>query len=340
MASTPQPQPTPALFFKTMNAYQETEALYAAIQLDLFTAVDEGARDPKAIAAKCQSSERGIRILCDYLTIIGFLTKQNGAYALTPDTATFLSRKSPANLSAAVGFLHSPMITEPARHTTEAVRKGGTAMPQHGTMAPEHPMWIDFARSMAPMMMMPAQAIAGILGAENRAEWKVLDIAAGHGMFGIMLARLNPNARVHALDWPQVLEVAQQNAAKAGVASRYHTIPGSVFDVELGKDYDVVLLTNFLHHFSPETNENLLRKVRSSMKSGGKAVLLEFIPNEDRVSPPGAAAFSMMMLLGTDAGDAYTQPELERMLANSGFSGATRHQLPGGIQTVLVSTAS
>ena len=323
-----------------MNAYQETEALYAAIQLDLFTAIDEGARDPKAIAAKCQSSERGIRILCDYLTIIGFLTKQNGSYALTPDTATFLSRKSPANLSAAIGFLHSPMITEPARHATEAVRKGGTAMPQHGTMAPEHPMWVDFAHSMAPMMMMPAQAIAGILGAENRAEWNVLDIAAGHGMFGIMLARLNPNARVHALDWPQVLEVAQQNAGKAGVASRYHTIPGSVFDVELGKDYDVVLLTNFLHHFNPETNENLLRKVRSSMKSGGRAVILEFIPNEDRVSPPGAAAFSLMMLLGTDAGDAYTQPELERMLANSGFSGTTRHQLPGGIQSVLVSTAS
>src|SRR6266536_3446995 len=151
MATTPQPQPTPALFFKTMNAYQETEALCTAIELDMFTAIDEGAQDPKAIAAKCRASERGIRILCDYLTILGFLAKQDGTYRLTPDTAMFLSRKSPANLSAAVGFLHSPMIMEPARRMTEAVRKGGTALDQHGVMAPEHPMWIDFARSMAPM---------------------------------------------------------------------------------------------------------------------------------------------------------------------------------------------
>ena len=338
MATTTQSQPTPALFFKTMNAYQETEALCTAIELDVFTAIDEGARDPKAIAARCHASERGIRILCDYLTIIGFLTKQDGAYALTPDTAMFLSRKSPANLGAAIGFLHSPMIMDPSKHMTEAVRKGGTALEQHGTMAPEHPMWVDFARSMAPMMMMPSQLIAQILGAEQRENWKVLDIAAGHGMFGVMLARQNPNAQIYGQDWPSVLEVAKQNAQKAGVSGRYHTIPGSAFEVDFGKDYDIVLLTNFLHHFSPEVNETLLRKIRAATKPGGRAVTLEFIPNEDRVTPPGAAAFSIMMLVGTDAGDAYTQKELEKMLSNAGFPNTVRHQMPGGIQTVLVSS--
>ena len=67
------------------------------------------------------------------------------------------------------------------------------------------------------MMMMPSQLIAKILGAENRENWKVLDIAAGHGMFGIMIARQNPNAQIYAQDWPHVLEVAKQNATKAGV---------------------------------------------------------------------------------------------------------------------------
>src|SRR5579883_2629917 len=103
MASSAQPQVSPALFFKTINAYQETEAIRAAIQLDLFTAIDEGAKDPAAIAARCHASEKGVRILCDYLTILGFITKSGNSYSLTPDTAFFLSRKSPANISAAVG---------------------------------------------------------------------------------------------------------------------------------------------------------------------------------------------------------------------------------------------
>jgi len=320
-----------------MNAYQETEAVCTAIELDVFTAIDEGAHDPASIAARCQASERGVRILCDYLTIIGFLTKQDGTYTLTPDTAMFLSRKSPANLSAAVGFLHSPMIMDPARRMTEAVRKGGTALDQHGTMAPDNPVWVDFARSMAPMMMMPSQLIAQILGAGQRENWKVLDIAAGHGMFGIMIARQNPNAQIYAQDWRNVLEVARQNADRAGVASRYHTIPGSAFEVDFGTDYDVVLLTNFLHHFSKDTCVSLLKKVRAATKPGGRAVTLEFVPNEDRISPPGAAAFSMMMLVGTEAGDAYTESELEKMLAEAGFSNSQRHQMPGGIQSLIIS---
>src|ERR1051326_2078927 len=111
MASTPQPQVSPALFFKTINAYQETEALRAAIQLDVFTAIDEGAQNPEAIAKRCQASARGVRILCDYLTIIGFLTKDGETYRLTPDTAFFLSRRSPANISSVIAFLNDPQLT-------------------------------------------------------------------------------------------------------------------------------------------------------------------------------------------------------------------------------------
>src|SRR5581483_9086281 len=125
MASTPQPQVSPSLFFKTINAYQETEALRAAIQLDVFTAIDEGAQDAEAIAAKCHASPRGVRILCDYLTIIGFLSKEGKYYRNTPDTAFFLSRKSPANVSSAVGFLHEARLTGRYANLADVVRKGG-----------------------------------------------------------------------------------------------------------------------------------------------------------------------------------------------------------------------
>jgi hypothetical protein len=334
-SSSSQPhQPNPELIFETFNAYQRSNALHAAIELDLFTAIAEGATTAAALATRLKVAERGARILCDYLTVIGFLTKENGQWALTPDSAIFLDRRSPAYMGTMSGFLKAPGLKDTFSDLAAVVRKGGSL--GGGTIAPENPVWVEFARSMVPLMAMPADFIAGVVGADSGAACKVLDIAAGHGIFGVTIARRNPNARIVGLDWGMVLEVAKENAAKAGVADRYETIAGSAFDVDFGRDYDFVLLTNFLHHFNPATNEALLRKVHAALKPGGKAVTLEFVPNEDRISPPAAATFSLMMLGSTPAGDAYTFAELEAMFRNAGFGGSQAHKLPGP-QTVIVS---
>ncbi len=325
------------LFFETMNAYQRTAALKGAIQLDVFTAIGEGNDTAQAIAARCRTSERGMRILCDYLVIIGFLAKDGHAYRLTPDSATFLDRRSPAYMGTAERFLASSTLVDAYKDIAAIVRKGGEVISAHGTMDPDHPIWVEFARSMAPMMAMPAEAIAKLVGAPEGATWKVLDIAAGHGLFGIAIARQNPNATIVAVDWSRVLEVAQEHAASAGVSQRFQPLPGSAFDVEFGDGYDVALLTNFLHHFDPATCETLLRKVSAALKPGGRAVTFEFVPNEDRVSPPIAAAFSMMMLGTTEAGDAYTFSELDRMFRNAGFARSELHPLPPSPGQVLIS---
>jgi SAM-dependent methyltransferase len=154
---------------------------------------------------------------------------------------------------------------------------------------------------------------------------------------GIALAQHNLRAEVVAVDWANVLEAAKENARAAGVAGRYRTISGSAFDVEFGKDYDIVLLTNFLHHFDAATCEALLRKVHEALGPDGRAVTLEFVPNEDRVSPPVAASFSLIMLGGTPSGDAYTFSEYERMFRNSGFSSSELHQLPPTFEQVIIS---
>src|SRR4029079_16714604 len=162
-----------------------------------------------------------------------------------------------------------------------------------------------------------AQMIPKLVDPAADRKLKVLDIAAGHGLFGIGFAQNNPQAEITALDWAAVLAVAKENAEKAGVADRYSTIPGSAFDAEFGSGYDVVLLTNFLHHFDPPTCETLLRKIRGAAAPGARVATLEFIPNEDRISPPIAASFSLMMLASTEHGDAYTFSELEQMFKNA-----------------------
>lgn len=336
MSTSAAQQPSPQLFFQTINAHQRTEALKAALELELFTAIGEGNTTAAQIAQRCQTSERGTRILCDYLTILEMLTKQGDQYGLTLDSATFLDKRSPAYLGGATEFLCSSTMIENTKTLADAVRKGGTANDDEGTVSAENPVWVKFARGMAPLMAMPAQMMARLVDPQAAGKLKILDIAAGHGLFGIAFATNNPEAEVTALDWKAVLEVAKENAQKAGVADRYHTIEGSAFDVDFGSGYDLVLLTNFLHHFDPPANETLLRKVHAALADGGRVATLEFVPNEDRVTPPDAAGFSLIMLIGTPSGDAYTFAELEKMFANAGFSRSTLHPLPPTIQQVVV----
>lgn len=330
-------QPFPARFFNCMTSFKQGAALKGAIELDLFTVLAEGSQTSESLALRLQASVRGVRILCDYLTIEGFLTKEGERYSAVPDAAVFLNRKSPAFMGSAAFFLGSPMIMENFQDIAGCVRKGGTVNAE-GTLAPEHPVWVEFAHSMAPMAAMDAELIAQLLSADAMPECKVLDIAAGHGMYGIALARHNPAAEIVAVDWPNVLAVARDNAKMAGIGDRYRTIEGSAFEVDFGEGYDIVLLTNFLHHFNSETNEALLRKVHRSLRADGRAVALEFVPSDDRLTPAIAAEFSLVMLASTPDGDAYTFPELERMFNRAGFQSAKIYGIPPSPETVVIGT--
>jgi 2-polyprenyl-3-methyl-5-hydroxy-6-metoxy-1,4-benzoquinol methylase len=316
--AAPHQQPTPQRFFDAINAHQQTEAIKAAIELELFTAIAEGNTTPATIAGRCQAAERGVRILCDFLTIHSFLTKEGSHYGLAPDSALFLNGQSPAYLGGAIDFLLTLRIREGNARLTEAVRRGGTALGK-GTLEPENPDWVKFAQAMMPLMHMPAQIMAAELRKGGEAH-KVLDIAASHGIFGISVAKQNLAAHVYASDWKNVLEVAQKNAHAMGVADRYHLLPGDAFETDFGSGYDLILIPNFLHHFDPPTCTLFMRKVHAALEPGGRAAIAELVPNPDRVTPSTAAAFSMMMLATTPSGDAYTFAELENISKDAGFA--------------------
>lgn len=327
------PQP----FWEVITAFQHSAAMKTAVELDVFTKIAEGNKTAAEIAEAAGASERGIRILCDSMTVLGFLTKENGEYGLTDLSAAFLDRRSPAFIGGTVGFILSPTQKRGFDNLTEAVRRGGSTITGEGSLDPESSMWVTFARGMVGMMIPSARMIVEKVGFDTDRKLKVLDVAAGHGIFGITLAQKYPNAEIYALDWANVLEVAKENAEKFGVADRHHLIKGSAFEVEYGNGYDVVLLTNFLHHFDGQTNKNLLRKIHKSLKPDGKVLTLEFVPNEDRISPPAEAMFSLVMLAATPAGDAYTFAELKEMFENAGFSRNEHIHLPPLPQHLIVS---
>lgn len=327
MSEMPDADVNPAAIVDAMLGFHKTAALKAAIELDLFTAIAAGDDTSARLATRSSAAERGVRILCDFLTAHGFMTKNGPHYRLTPSSEAFLDRKSPAYMGSVVDFLSAPenlelFLDDPAAY----VRHGGSA--GLANMAPDHPVWLKFAEAMIPFVGASATGVAAEVASWPDRPRKILDIAAGHGMFGIAVAKALPVAEITAVDWAAVLELARRNAERAGVASRYRTIAGSAFDVDWGSGYDLVMLPNFLHHFDVATCASLLKKVRASLAPGGRVLAVEFVPNEDRVSPPFQASFALVMLATTPQGDAYTASGLGDIARHAGFGGVSVRPLP------------
>ncbi|WP_038169206.1 methyltransferase [Verrucomicrobium sp. BvORR106] len=342
MSSAETSAPSPNLFFETINAYQRTAALKAGVELGVFTVLAAGVATAERVAESCQCPVRGIRILCDSLAIFGFLNKVDGRYLLTQDSALFLDQNSPAYLGGTLQFMLAPSITEAFGDLVATVRSGRVHTSNDGTTAPDHPVWVEFAKAMAPMMQGPAAAVAAVVPpvqVDGTRQAKVLDISASHGAFGIAFARQHEGVHLVALDWEAVLAVTEVNAISAGLGDRFSKIVGNAFTVELGTDYDVVLVPNFLHHFNTADCTRFLQRVKAALRPGGRVVIVEFVPNEDRVSPPPAASFSLVMLGTTPEGDAYTFGDFQKMLADAGFHGAELHPLLPTAQTAVIAIA-
>ena len=324
---------SPALIMDAILAYQQTAALKAAIELDVFSAIGRGNTTVEGLAQSTEAATRGIRILCDYLTVQGHLEKQASEYRLTPSSAAFLDRSSPSWIGSITEYLAAPEMTalfldSPASY----VRNGGSVGLANN--APDHPIWVKFARAMGPSRAPVAAQVASEL-----ARWtpqKILDIACSHGMFGVAVLQTIPSATVTAVDWQAVLAVALENAETVGVSDRYRPLPGSAFDVDWGEGFDLVLLTNFLHQLDRDICVALLRRARESLAPGGRVAVVEQVPNEDRVSPRFPAMFSFQMLASTPQGEAYTAHDFEHMAQAAGFGRMTVTLLPPTPQSLLL----
>ncbi|MBJ7312889.1 methyltransferase [Rugamonas sp. CCM 8940] len=336
-----QPSTVPAfsfdLFYNTVNAYYRSAAVKAALELGIFDVIGEQGLPIPAIADACHASERGVRILCRFLAAIGFLKMNGEVPFMTREMVMYLNRKSPGYLGGSIDFLLSPYIMNAFTDLSSVVRTGEIGLQRDGVLAADHPQWVQFARSMAPMMSLPSMLLAELVDQPPARPLRVLDVAAGHGLFGIAVARRNPLAEITFLDWDNVLDVARENASHAELGERARWLPGSAFEVDYGEGYDVILLTNFLHHFDEAGCALILRKAHAALKPDGRVYTFEFIANEDRISPPLAATFSMMMLGTTPLGEVYSFSDMQRMFGAAGYEHVELKPIPPAMEKVVVS---
>jgi ubiquinone/menaquinone biosynthesis C-methylase UbiE len=321
--------------FDIAAAYQKTAAFIAAVRLDIFTVIGSATVSLDDLASRTGTSGRGMRILCDYLTVLGLLRKHQKHYSLTDISRTFLDKSSSFARGNIVDFVAAPeMIDLFFRDPASYVRNGGS--PGLANVTPDNPVWVRFAKAMVPLAGANAKRVASHVAAFSNPPYNVLDIAAGHGLYGIEVAKALPDALITAIDWAPVLTVAKDNAETAGVLDRFRMISGSAMELDWGCDFDLILLPNFLHHFDFEICTSLLRKVKLSLAPNGHALGVDFVPNEDRVSPPISAMFAFWMLATTPGGDAYTASELGEMARNAGFAGVTTHVLAPAPESLII----
>lgn len=321
-----------------LTAYQQSAALKAAIDLDIFTEIAVGNNESESIATRCGGSIRGVRILCDYLVARGLLTKHGATYDLTCESAVFLDRKSSLYLGDAAAFLMAPSITAGYRSLLHAIRRGGTVIAKGGVTGPDHSAWLDFARGMTPLMIPIAERVAALINEELPHATRVLDIGAGHGAFGIAIAQRMVNSEIFALDWPKVLPMALEHARAAAVAPRYHLISGDAFRVDFGQGYDIVLMANFLHHFSSEACISFLHRVRNALAVNGQVVVVEYVLDDDRAGPLECAALSLGLLCTTPFGEAHTWHDYTHMFVEAGFHRNRKIVLSNESEQVLIAS--
>jgi SAM-dependent methyltransferase len=322
-ADTPPPAVSPErILMHALPALTGAYVLATAAQCSLFTHLENGAATTAALADRAGISERGAQALLDGLTGIGLVESADGGYRNSPEASAFLVEGRPAYLGGFAQMILYPQFAFP--HLPEAVRSGSPVAPQD-LATEDHPMWRELVMAIVPLAMPLAQQVAERV-VRDRGEVSILDIGGGSGVYSAVLLGANRQATATQLDWPTVNGIAREFVGGHGVGDRFITVDGDFHTTDLGEAaHDVVIYSNIAHQESPEDNVAVFRRIRRALRPGGVLVISDFVRDAEGRGHPFAGLFSTIMLLNTQAGASWRQPDYERWLAEAGFT-AVRFQ--------------
>jgi (2Fe-2S) ferredoxin/precorrin-6B methylase 2 len=307
---------------QTLRAYMESRALLSALELDVFTAVGNGATASE-VAEKISTHPRATEMLLNALTAMGLLVKQQGVFRDSPATARYFAEGSKDN--ARPGLIHIANIWHRWSNLTESVRLG-TAV-EHEEMAARGDDWTEpFIAAMHRNASERAPLVVEAVGAPGE---RLLDVGGGSAAYSIAFARAHENLHATLLDLPAVLLIAQRHIREAGLTGRIDTRPGDLRRDRLGTGFNTILVFAICHMLSPEENQDLLRRCFEALEPGGRVVIQDFILEPDKTAPKQAALFALNMLVGTPAGSTYSHEEYSSWLRAAGFHDVRHLRLPG-----------
>jgi len=310
-------------------AFQESRVLLTAHELGIFTALGGGKHTSAAVASLLGTDPRATDRLLNALCAMGLLEKENGRFSNSVAAAQCLVEGSPGYLG---GLMHTVHLWDTWTTLTGAVHNGTSASQPGAPGGGEE--WVSaFIAAMHDRAVRQAPAVVGQISLDGVA--RVLDVGGGSGAYAMAFVRAKPGLSAVVFDLPEVLTLTAAYVAKEGLSGRVSTVAGNYLRDDLGSDFDVVFLSAIVHSNSPAENAELIRKCARALRPGGCVVVQDFIMDEQRVTPSHGALFALNMLVGTEAGDTYTESEVSGWMIDAGLSGVSRQGTPFGTSQIV-----
>jgi (2Fe-2S) ferredoxin/predicted O-methyltransferase YrrM len=304
-----------------VRGYMQSRCLLTALELDIFTAVGDGASAAEA-GARIQANARATGMLLNALVSLGLLSKSGDVFQNTPESARFFGHGSKDNQRD--GLLHMANIWHRWSTLTDAVRSG-TRVPGGRENSAQ---WTrNFIAGMQRNAKDRARLLVEAVGTSG--VRRVLDLGGGSGAYSIAFAKASAEVRCEILDIPEVVPLTAEYVSQAGVSAQVSLRPGDMLTDDFGSGYDLILLNAICHMFSEEQNRELFRRAQQALAPNGRLVVQDFILDPEKTSPQWAALFSLNMLAGTDAGASYNEAEYTAWMKTAGFAETVRINLPG-----------
>jgi SAM-dependent methyltransferase len=310
-------------------AFQESRILLTAHEIGLFTALGSGRHTSAGLAALIGTEPRATDRLMNALCAMGLLVKENGRFTNSDASLQCLVQESPGYLG---GLMHTVHLWDTWTTLTDAVRKGTSVPPRVPGGRGEG--WLPaFIAAMHDRAVRQAPAVVGQLDLSDVSG--VLDVGGGSGAYAMAFARANARITAAVFDLPGVIPLTSSYIEREGLSGRVRTVAGDYLKDDLGSHYDLVFLSAIIHSNSPDENAALIMKCARALTPGGSVVVQDFIMDEERVSPAHGAIFALNMLVGTAAGDTYTESEVARWMTGAGLSGVSRQGTPFGTSQIV-----
>jgi ubiquinone/menaquinone biosynthesis C-methylase UbiE/DNA-binding transcriptional ArsR family regulator len=328
-------QVTPQRLMELSFAYAPPLIISAAVSNRVFDSLEDGAKTAEQVAEKTGASARALRILMNALTGLGLLKKdRQGKYSLTPESAAFLVSGKLGTHSGFFGTI-APQIISRWLRLSEIVREGRPAVAvNQETEGTE--FFSQLVERIIPMSYPAAQKLGDHLKlAKTKNEIRVLDLAAGSGIWGIALAQKLPRVRITAVDWAGMIPTTKRITRDFGVSDRFNYLEGDILTANFGNRYDIATLGHILHSEGERRSRQLLKKTFRALKSGGTIAIAEWLVNDERTKPLPSLMFAVQMLVNTEKGDTFSFNEIKKWLEEAGFKKVRKLEAPGPSPLIL-----
>lgn len=315
----------PIRIVEMASAFYDSCVLFTASDLGIFKKLAEfGEADLETIASACSLNRRGGRLLLDACVALGLCEKTEGRYRNSPEAALFLVPGSPADLSGAIRYNRD--VYSAWGKLREMVQTGKPVERPEVHLGENEERTRTFVLAMHHRALGIGRAAVPLLDLSG--SRKVLDVGGGPGTYSMLVARAFPGVECIVLDLPEVVKIAAELVAQAGMAGRVKTLEGDYHIMPFPEGNDTVLFFGVLHQEDEEGIRDLLRHAHDSLVPGGRVFVLDMMTDSSRARPKFSALFSLNMALTTELGRVFSDEDLAGWLAEAGFSDFSCRPLP------------